>query len=192
MPDKNDDWFVGIFSRYSRTLRRYLRRYSVSEETAADVAQEAFLRVYIASRSDTVRHPRAYLYQIARNLILNHIRNQSRAGTDTVPDVDDLGIYDDFPSLEAACISREEFEILVGAIEALPPQCQRVFILRKIYQYSYQEIVDELGIALSTVEKHVAQGVKCCHRYLEAQRGVGELIQGASDHVVKLRYRADG
>jgi RNA polymerase sigma-70 factor (ECF subfamily) len=67
-----------------------------------------------------------------------------------------------------------------------------VFILRKIYQYSYQEIVDELGIALSTVEKHVAQGVKCCHRYLEAQRGVGELIQGASDHVVKLRYRADG
>ena len=130
MSENTDDWFAGVFSRYSRSLRRYLRRYSVSEETAADVAQEAFLRVYVASRTDTVKQPRAFLYQIARNLILNHIRNQNRAGTDTVPDIDDLGVYDEFPSLEATCISREEYELLVGAIETLPNQCRRVFILR--------------------------------------------------------------
>ena len=192
MSENTDDWFAGVFSRYSRSLRRYLRRYSVSEETAADVAQEAFLRVYVASRTDTVKQPRAFLYQIARNLILNHIRNQNRAGTDTVPDIDDLGVYDEFPSLEATCISREEYELLVGAIETLPNQCRRVFILRKIYQYSYREIVDELGIALSTVEKHVAQGVKLCHRYLVEQRRSVESPNDVEDQVVELRYRADG
>jgi DNA-directed RNA polymerase specialized sigma24 family protein len=53
MADTNDDWFVGIFSRYSRSLRRYLRRYSVSEETAADVAQEAFLLDHLGRRAES-------------------------------------------------------------------------------------------------------------------------------------------
>jgi len=192
MAKTKDDWFVGIFSRYSRSLRRYLRRYSVSEETAADVAQEAFLRVYVAAQSDTVNHPRAYLYQVARNLVLNHIRNQAKSNTDSVADVDDLGPYDDFPSLESACISRQEYEILVGAIGSLPEQCRRVFILRKIYQYSYKEIVAELGIALSTVEKHVAHGVKACHRYIAQQSPVTDSTQVVRDNVLKWGRRSDG
>jgi RNA polymerase sigma-70 factor (ECF subfamily) len=191
MAKKNDDWFIGVFTKYSRSLRRYLRRYSVSEATAADVAQEAFLRMYVASRADSVKHPRAYLYQVARNLVLNHIRDKVRAGTDTVADFDDLGVYGDFPSLESASISQEEYELLISAIEQLPPQCRRVFILRKIYQYSYREIVDELGIAVSTVEKHVAHGTKACNRYL-AKRRVTDPSQARGGNVVRIRKQTRG
>ena len=192
MTQKNDDWFVGIFTRYGRVLRRYLRRFSVSDDAAADLAQEALLRTYSASKSKSIKHPRAFLFQTARNLALNDIRNRKRAGTESVADFDDLGVYSEYPSLESAQISREEFEVLCDAIEELPPQCRRVFVLRKIYQYSYKEISAELGIAVSTVEKHVAKGATACHRYL-VERGheVGDAA-AESAQIVKLGNKHDG
>jgi len=181
MSKKNDEWFVGIFTRYGRVLRRYLRRFSVNDATAADLAQEAFLRTYVASSNESIEHPRAFLFQTARNLALNDIRNRKRAGQETVADFDDLGVYTEYPSLESAQISREEFEVLCDAIEELPDKCQRVFVLRKIYQYSYKEISAELGIAVSTVEKHVAKGAKACHRYLtEHGHDVGQTKEEAT------------
>lgn len=192
MVKKNDEWFVGIFTRYGRILRRYLRRYSLNEDAAADLAQEAFLRTYAASEKDAIEHPRAFLFQTARNLALNDIRNRKRAGTEAVADFDDLGVYDQYPSLESAHISREEFEVLCDAIEELPEQCQRVFVLRKIYQCSYKEISAELGIAVSTVEKHVAKGATACHRYL-SERGheVGESKDEATRIVSMGKKRND-
>ena len=183
MANKNDDWFVGIFNRYGRVLRRYLRRFSVNDATAADLAQEAFLRTYVASSAKSIEHPRAFLFQTARNLALNDIRDRKRAGQETVADFDDLGVYNEYPSLESAQISRQEFEVLCDAIEQLPEQCQRVFVLRKIYQYSYKEIAAELGIAVSTVEKHVAKGAKACHRYLSEH---GHDVGRTKDEVTRI------
>lgn len=183
MAQKSDDWFVGIFTRYGRVLRRYLRRFSVNDETAADLAQEAFLRTYQASNTESIKHPRAFLFQTARNLALNDIRNRKRQGQETVADFDDLGVYNEYPSLESAQISREEFEVLCDAIEELPPKCQRVFVLRKIYQYSYKEISAELGIAISTVEKHVAKGATACHRYLSER---GHDVGGVADESARI------
>ncbi len=192
MAKQRDDWFVGIFTRYGRVLRRYLRRFSVNDETAADLAQEAFLRTYQAADTETIEHPRAFLFQTARNLALNDIRNRRRAGTDTVADFDDLGVYSPYPSLESAQISREEFEVLCDAIAALPPQCQRVFVLRKIYQYSYKEIAAELGIAVSTVEKHVAKGATACHRYLVEHGHEVDDIGAESNRIVTLGHKRSG
>lgn len=190
--NKNDEWFVGIFTRYGRVLRRYLRRFSINDDAAADLAQEAFLRTYSASKSESIEHPRAFLFQTARNLALNDSRNRKRAGTDTVADFDDLGVYSQYPSLESAQISREEFEVLCDAIEELPEQCQRIFVLRKIYQYSYKEISAKLGIAVSTVEKHVAKGATACHRYLsEHGHEVGEIGE-ESTRIVKLGKKHNG
>lgn len=178
MTQPTDDWFIGLFARYSRALRRYLTRFSVSKDTAADVAQEAFLRVYAASRETRPEQSRAFLYQVARNLMLNHLRARSRAGAEVPLDFDDLGSYESFPSLEQASIDREEFEALVAAIDVLPPQCQRVFILRKVHQYSYREIAEELGIAVSTVEKHVAYGTRACAAFLEQrERGTASVTR---------------
>lgn len=186
---RKDEWFVGIFTRYGRALRRYLRRFSLNDDTAAELAQEAFLRAYAASAGEEIEHPRAYLFQTARNLALNDIRHRNVVRTDTVADFDDLGVYEEYPSLESAHISREEFEVLCEAIDELPPQCQRVFVLRKIYHFSYGEIATELGIAVSTVEKHVAKGVSACHRFLR-DRGHGERMAGRSrTGVANLRQR---
>ena len=51
----------------------------------------------------------------------------------------------------------------------LPVQARRVFVLKKVYGYSQREIADELGLAQSTVEKHVALAVRRCAEYMSEQ-----------------------
>ena len=189
---RDDEWFVRIFSRYGRALRRYLRRFSLNDDTAAELAQEAFLRTYAASTDKEIDHPRAYLFQTAKNLALSNIRRRGLVRTETVEDFDDLGIYEDYPSLESAQISREEFDVLCEAIDQLPPRCQRVFVLRKVYHYSYQEIATQLGIAVSTVEKHVAKGATACHRFLRERGHRERTAAGKAAGVGNLRRHEDG
>jgi len=53
-------------------------------------------------------------------------------------------------------------------VRDLPLQCRRVFLLRKVYDLSYQEIAKRLEISVSTVEKHMLNGVTKCSAYLRA------------------------
>jgi DNA-directed RNA polymerase specialized sigma24 family protein len=48
----------------------------------------------------------------------------------------------------------------------LPPLCRRVFVLRKVYRLSHDEIAEVLGVSHSTIEKHVAKGLIRCRDYL--------------------------
>ena len=65
--------------------------------------------------------------------------------------------------------SSEEFGHFCEAVRQLPLQARRVFVLKKVYGYSQREIVRELGIAESTVEKHVALAVRRCAAYLREE-----------------------
>ena len=51
-------------------------------------------------------------------------------------------------------------------MQLLPVQARRVFVLKKVYGYSQREIAEELGLAQSTVEKHVALAVRRCAEYM--------------------------
>ena len=70
--------------------------------------------------------------------------------------------------LEQAATS-EEFDRLCEAVRLLPVQARRVFVLKKVYGYSQREIAAELGLAQSTVEKHIALAVRRCARYMSEQ-----------------------
>ena len=48
----------------------------------------------------------------------------------------------------------------------LTPQCHEVYLLRKVQSLSHKEIASEMGIAVSTVEKHLMKAVEQCNRYL--------------------------
>ena len=63
-----------------------------------------------------------------------------------------------------------------------PPQCQKVFVLKKVHGYSHKEIAKELEISISTVEKHAASGLKRCSEYMELhQAGIDQ-----QDKVVEI------
>jgi len=58
--------------------------------------------------------------------------------------------------------------VLARAIAALPPQCAKVFVLRKMQGLSQKEIAARLNISVRTVENHVALGLVRCKAYMRA------------------------
>lgn len=156
-----------LFLESHRALRRYVRRLVPSMASADDIMQEAFLRTYEHGNRSTT--PRAVLFSAARNLALDARRHARVAKTDSVGDLDALGVVSSDDSPETLALADEESRLLREAVQRLPPQCRAVFALRVFHACSYREIADRLGISVKTVEKHVAQGLRESHRHLKRQ-----------------------
>jgi RNA polymerase sigma-70 factor (ECF subfamily) len=63
--------------------------------------------------------------------------------------------------------SQQELDLYINALRSLPAQCQRVFVMCKVYGFSHKEIASKLGISVSTVEKHLIKGLSRCYKYMQ-------------------------
>lgn len=164
---------ISAFLDNETALKRFLGRMLPTESDVEDVAQETFIRAFAASAVQDVLMPKAFLFRIAKNLALNERSRMWNTTTTFVGDsaeLDDLGADDDAVSGEDRLDSHRKMRLLEEAIGQLPAQCRRVFQLRKIEELSHKEIAAEMGISVSTVEKHIATGLVRCKKYL-ADRG---------------------
>jgi RNA polymerase sigma-70 factor (ECF subfamily) len=176
---------IMAFLENEAALKRFLGRMLPTESDVEDVAQETFIRAFAASAMQTVLMPKAFLFRIAKNLALNERSRMWNTTTTFVGDsaeLDDLGTDSDAVSGEDRLDSHRKIRLLEEAIAQLPTQCRRVFQLRKIEELTHKEIAAELGISVSTVEKHIATGLVRCRKYL-ADRGyeMGGTLRGKSD-----------
>lgn len=160
------DWFLAKVFRHRGALRRFMARRAGPAEDVDDLVQETFLRVYAVADPAGVEAPKAMLFRVAHNLLVDRARRRAVAATDTTPDFDALGIAADAPTVEAQVVARERFRIFAQAVETLPPVCRRAFVLRKVHRLSHDEISELLGISRSTIEKHVAKGLVRCREIL--------------------------
>lgn len=156
--------FLGYRSRLTRLIGRIVNRHDVD-----DILQEAFMRSYEAAGKATIRNPRAFLLRTATNLALNHV---SRASNKLNTHMEDLSLPEVYEltseSPESQLDANQRFVTFCRAVGGLPEQCRHVFILKKVYGLSQQEIADRLGISQSTVEKHIAKGLLMCREYMES------------------------
>lgn len=155
-------------------LKRFLRRFLgrvLSRDMVDDLAQETFLRAYAAEALQDITSPRAFLFKVARNLVLNERAKLSNATTDALEDFADTAVLEDCSrsSVDDQIAARQQARALAAAIAGLPPQCARVFVLRKVHGLSYQEIAQRLNISVSTAEKHAALGLLRCTDQLRRQ-----------------------
>ena len=157
---------VAAFREHESALRAFVSRLVASRDDVDDVTQEAFLRAFNAEKARRVRRPRSFLFTIARNLVLSDFARKSNQLTESMADLDDLTVLGDC-KVEAEIEAEESFAQYCRAVSRLPVRCRRVFLLRKVYALSHREIANRLGIAVSTVEKHLAKGVRECGEYLD-------------------------
>jgi RNA polymerase sigma-70 factor (ECF subfamily) len=151
-------------------LGRFIARI-VGAHDIDDILQETFIRACAASEKTDIRHPRSFMFKTAQNLALNHVTSAYYKRTD-IEDFSSTDVPDAMESLESDFESKERFLEFCRAVRALPAQCRRVFVLRKVYGLSQQEIAEYLGISQSTVEKHVAKGLLLC------RESMGDLVGG--------------
>jgi RNA polymerase sigma-70 factor (ECF subfamily) len=163
-------------------LKRYLRRFTRSREAADDLAQEAFLRAFAAESRRDIEAPKAFLFKVSKNLALNELARASAMATEPLGDFEGQEVLEDSSQASGDDVvdGRERIRLLARAVAALPPQCAKVFILRKMQGLSQKEIAVRLNISVRTVENHVALGLSRCRAYMRAHGGVAEQDSGNS------------
>lgn len=147
-------------------IKRFVSRFLFRQQDIDDVAQEAFLKAYNAERARDIEHPKAYLFQIARNVALEGLRKKSSQIADHIVDFDENSITGYEGSVEAHMETQEYLGAFCEAAALLTPKCRRVFLMRKVYGFSYKEITQQLGISMSTAEKHMRNGMLQTSAYM--------------------------
>ena len=120
-----------------------------SREDAEDVLQEVFASAYGAMvADDRPLNVRPWLYRIARNRSLNHLRRQTAIGVDSM----DVHFADGGVSTAERAIEREEFRALLGDVHALAEQQRAALLLREIEGLSYDQIAEVLETTVPAVK----------------------------------------
>jgi RNA polymerase sigma factor (sigma-70 family) len=148
--------------RYHESLLRFLRQRLRVKEDAADVAQEAYVRLLQYEGSKAIASPSSMLFRIAINVANDHGRAaQSRRASDQVP-LDTVELVSDVPSPEREIAAEQDLELLYEVIEHLPPKCRNVFLLSRVKRMTYPEIARHCGISVKMVEKHISHALAIC------------------------------
>jgi RNA polymerase sigma factor (sigma-70 family) len=137
-----------------------------------DVVQETYVRLCQVGNVSEIRNPRSYMLRTVRNLALDHVkRAEHRLSVrwDEDPEQGYPAARVDSDDVFQQTSSSEEFAHFCDAVRHLPAQCRRVFVLKKVYGHSQREIAEQLGLSESTVEKHVALGVRRCFEFMNKQ-----------------------
>lgn len=157
------------FLKHKSSLMHYISRFIRHPQDIEDIVHETFLRTYAAEINTQIHSPRAFLFKTAKNLALKHLDKCSYRLTDYIGDIESLEVSVDEISAEKRVDSQEQFAEFCRAVRTLPLQCRRAFILRKVYGLSHKEISEQLGISISTVEKHLASGIIKCNQYMRSR-----------------------
>nr|WP_316643156.1 RNA polymerase sigma factor [uncultured Roseateles sp.] len=164
---------IETYRRRSKALERYVRRLLGNSADAADVSQEAFLRVYAAELGGQTPVSEALLYTVARNLALSELRKRTTRATDAVGDMDVLGVIAPGANPEAQMEERQLIDAVEAAMQRMAPKCLEVFQLRKIDNLSHAEIGQRLDISTKTVERHITRALQLCHEALAEHEAGG-------------------
>lgn len=164
-PVINDDWYALTVVNTRAKLMASLSR-MLSPEESEEVIQEVYLKLFLVAKTNKPDNPVAFVYRLARNVAISRLRNQTVANR-FVQDVSEL--IDMAPTAkdpQTSCTEDEDKDLLLEAINSLPPICRQVFVLRKLRGHSHKEIAQDLDISIKTVENHIYKGMQHCHHYL--------------------------
>lgn len=174
------------FLPYERQIRGFIQRRLRRVSESEDLTQEVLLRALKISKEQEIENPRAFMFGIARNVVLENNAKNSRSLIDAI---EDLSPSTDLPSetsTEDVVLANERWAKFARATADLPPQCHKVFVLKKVYGYSNGEIAAKLKISTSTVEKHIAAGLRKVRESMMKYEETGEEGERPTETVIKM------
>jgi RNA polymerase sigma-70 factor, ECF subfamily len=158
--------FQEIVARYQTRLLNFVYRMIGDRETAEDLTQEAFIRVYRhLHRWDPTKRFSTWIYTIAANLAKNELRNRSRrqllpfqAINRGWQNEEHAPQFEDASSRPDDLFRKRELRVLVAeATTRLSRQHRQVFVLRDLEGKSYSEIAEITSMKVGTVKSRLSR-----------------------------------
>jgi RNA polymerase sigma-70 factor (ECF subfamily) len=183
-------WFAREVLPHEPDLRRWLsvRLRGLESCDVDEVVQEAYARMWTADL-DRVLNPRAYLFVTAKHIVGEQLRRSRIVSIELMADLEILNIEDDEVSAHRRLAGQEEIARLHGIIAKLPPKCRQAFQMKKFEELSQREIAARMGVAESTVEKHLAKALRVISNEMKAGSDVVE-VAGIGEHRFWKRGRS--
>jgi RNA polymerase sigma factor (sigma-70 family) len=145
----NTTAFEVLVSRYHTRLLAFCRHLLGSREDAEDVLQEVLAAAFNAILADDRQiNVRPWLYRIARNRSLNHLRRIQAIGVDSM----DIHLSENGASTADKAHDREQFRLLVGDIHELPETQRTALVLREMDALSYEQIAEAMDTTVPGVK----------------------------------------
>jgi RNA polymerase sigma factor (sigma-70 family) len=145
----NTSAFEALVSRYESRLMAFCRHLLGSREDAEDVLQEVMTAAFNAILADDRPiNVRPWLYRIARNRSLNHLRRAQAIGVDSM----DHHLSEHGTTTADKVHEREEFRLLVGDIHELPETQKTALVLREMDALSYEQIAEAMETTVPSVK----------------------------------------
>jgi RNA polymerase sigma factor (sigma-70 family) len=162
------------FVQHQSALKRFIGRLLRNGADVDEIAQESFLRAFSVEKDRAIEQPKSFLFRIAKHIALTRLTQKSHQITSYIEDLDSSDVIQLDSSAEDEAIAGQTFGLHCEAVATLPPQCRQVYLLRKVHGFTHKNIAAQLGIAVSTVEKHLIKGVEQCDRYVRERTTVNE------------------
>lgn len=153
----NSQFLVELFLEQSVPLMRYLTARFRDPDDAAEIAQEAWLRIHRLDDPGLLTNPKAFLFQTASNIAIDRAR---RSGVEKRISEHRSDAEDYYPSAERTAEATESLALVERALEELPLNCRQAFLMHRGRDMSYPEIADALGVSTSMVEKYIIRALK--------------------------------
>jgi len=155
-----DGSFEELVRRYQRPISAYVYRMVGNYESALDLTQEIFIKVYNSlNRYRAEFKFSTWIYKIAHNAAVDHLRRNSTREQSLVAgsegDTFDLPIESARLSPEQESERRERRNEIESVVRALPANYRELIILRHSQDLSYEEIVEVTGLPLGTVKNRL-------------------------------------
>jgi RNA polymerase sigma factor (sigma-70 family) len=179
----NQGAYEVLVARYDARLLSFTRHMLGSKEDAEDVVQETFAAAYNAMLADERPiNVKPWLYRIARNRSLNHLRRHSAIGVETF----DHHVAEHGATTADKVHKREEFRQLMEDVQGLPETQRTALLLREIDALSYDQIAEAMETTVPSVKSllvraRVSLGEAAEARKLsceEVREELGEVAEG--------------
>lgn len=159
--EERELWLARNILPNEGALRKHLARYNLPIDLEIDdVVQECYSNLATKETVVDIRHPRNYLYSVARTVILKHVQKArvTPIRLSELIESYEQASYD--PSPEQQVSDREQLHILALAVSKLPEPGRRAFLMRVIDELSFREIGLRLGVSDNAVQKSVTKTVQ--------------------------------
>jgi RNA polymerase sigma-70 factor (ECF subfamily) len=150
--------FELLFKRYHKVLCSHAARFVYSEAVAQDIVSEVFCKLWKSRSYENITSSyRFYLFRSVRNEAYNYIRLEFQPMEQLEAAAGHVSGNGQLPDMIT------QYEEILNHVErlvqGLPPQCRKIFLMSRFEEKKYQEIADELGISIKTVEVHISRAL---------------------------------
>jgi RNA polymerase sigma-70 factor, ECF subfamily len=168
-PSGNHADFDALYRRHSREVWALVYARWLNADTALDIMQEAFLRLWKSwEAGETITNPRAWLLRVARNLAEDFGKSSFRRNGTQSPQTLN-GVYSREPSPADRLEHEESLAQLRRELEHLSPPDREVLTLRYALDYNPTQIADLLAVTVTAVHMRLSRARQRLAERLTAQ-----------------------